>query len=702
MINNWKSKNLAPKFKKVTIFFTLFVVLLIVSSEGVNAFRLRLFGITKDVPGVLIVKVKNQTDVGRISAYDRTPELLFDRVYRIRVKDKQKALRDLRTMAWAKFVEEDIKLKIQISALDPLFVLDPQDLTKQWYLPKMRLHQAWEQTRGEGITIAVVDTGIDGKHEDLNDGRVIKGYASYCQVLNSGSSPDCLVRIKGELAPGVNSDDNGHGTIVAGILGAIANNHKGIAGINWNVRLMPIKALGSDGSGLASDVAVGIRWAADNGARVINLSIGGPGLQGIEVLQEAISYAFNKGVLIVSAAGNDAAVKGGSLNTNPVLPVCADGGQNMVIGVAAVDANDRKALFSNYGSNCVDIAAPGTGTFVDKQQKQGLISTYYDPTRPGEHDLYVYAVGTSVAAPMVSGVAALVMSVFPDLDGKAVRDRLIASVDQIDQANQTGCNGGSCIGQIGRGRLNALKAVTLVTTFSSGTLVKGAGGEIFLIERGLKRPISEFVFQQRFGGTIGVNATPEQLANYPTGLPVPPVDGSLVKEPTDPTVYLMEGGERHALSYLAFISRGLRFENVVTFSASEIDSYPRGRDASIFNGALMKAADHPAVFILNNSVRYLVSFFVFQQRQFQNLRIAVSSPGELAQYPAQPEGFLYPPLDGTLIRGDHSATVYLIEGGKRRGLTLQAFQNRGYRFADVKVLPQSEVDGYESGGDLLN
>lgn len=653
-------------------------------------------------PGVLLVKLRDSADLAKLQGLSSKAEPLFDDIYRIEVADAPSALAALRASPWVDFAETDGVVKSAVNAADPLFVLDEKAITKQWYLPKMSVHLAWQQSVGTGITIAIVDTGIDAKHEDLNDGRVIGGYASYCQAQNLADPANCLIRVNGALAPGVNSDDNGHGTIVAGIIGAIANNSLGIAGINWNVKLMPIKALDASGTGLASDVAVGIKWAADHGAKIINLSIGGEGLQGIGVLQDAITYAFNKGVLIVAAAGNDAAATGGNLNIDPVLPVCADGGQNMVVGVAATDINDRKAVFSNYGSNCIDISAPGAGTFVDKQNKQGLVSTYFDPTRPGEQDLYVYAVGTSVAAPMVSGVAGLMESIFPDLDVKAIRDRLIGSVDNIDLANQDACNGTTCAGQIGKGRLNALKAVSVVSTFSSGTLVRSAAGQIYLIDQGLKRPVSAFVLVQRFANSSVVNASDNDLSVYPLGTAVPPADGITVKQDNDPTVYLLQGGTREALSYVAFVSRGWSFVNVTTLSAADLNAIPRGPDASVLNGVLMKAPDQPAVYILNNGVRELMSYFVFQQRQFQSLPLAILTSDVLAVYPLQAKGYLYPPIDGTLIRGDEVATVYLIDGGKRRGLSLVAFQSRGYRFADVHVLPQSEVNGYESGLDILN
>ena len=631
--------------------------------------------------GVLIVKIQDETYKPFLENYGRGIELLFDDTYRINVSDKPKAMSELDRESWVNYVESDRLLNTAMTAADPLFVLDVEELTKQWYLPKIQADKAWDRTTGGNLIIAIIDTGINAKHEDLNDGRVIAGYATYCQVENTATG-DCLIRVSGDLAANVNSDDNGHGTIVSGIAGAISNN-RGIAGINWNARLMPIKALDSTGSGYASDVALGLRWAADHGARVANLSVGGPGLESVQVLQDAVTYAFNRGVLIVAAAGNDAAATGGNLNTNPSLPVCADGGQNMIVGVAALDASDRKALFSNYGSNCIDISAPGTGTFVDKQTKQGLVSTYYDPTRPGENNLYIYALGTSMAAPMVSAVASLMMDAFPELDVRSIRDRLISSADNIDQLNQTSCNGASCAGHIGRGRLNAFKAVYFSTIFAEGSVVKNEQGNFFLIERGLKRSLSEYVYKQRFGALQAIQATTAQLDTFPTGISVPPADGTLIKEPNIPTVYLVGGAERLALSYLAFTSRGFRFEDIVILPAEEMAGIPLGQNADVLDGALMKSPDHPAVFILTSGVRRLLSYFVFRERGFDKSPIAAVSLEELAKYPVHPDGFLYPPAEGTIIRSDQISTVYLIEGGKTVGLNFTVFQNRGFRFENV-------------------
>lgn len=654
--------------------------------------------------GVLIVKIKAASFRSKLEAVSSITEQILDNTYRVRVADKNSVRSALEASSWVEYAEEDGKLEAAAAAKDPLFVTDAAELTKQWYLPKIQAPQAWGTTVGlSSVVVAIVDTGIDGKHEELNDGRVVKGYSSYCQVSSLLNPDDCLVRVTGEIAAGANSDDNGHGTIVAGLAGAIANNDRGISGLAWNIKLMPIKVLDSTGSGLVSDAAAGIKWAADNGAQVINLSLGGT-VEGTTVLQDAITYAYNKGIIIVAAAGNDNAPLGGNLNATPVMPVCADGGKNMVIGVAAVDNSDRKAVFSNYGTNCLDIAAPGTANFLDKNGslRKGLVSTYYDTTRPGEHNLYVYASGTSMGAPLVSATAALMLAVFPDLDSKGLRDKLIASVDNIDDMNGTGCDQTTCVGRIGRGRLNVQRAVSTSQTVSSGTLVRAREGNLYLVETGIKRPVSSFVASQRFPHTAPVAVTDAELDTLALGSPLAPVDGTLVKDPTNFTVYVVEDGERHGLSYIAFVSRNLRFEDVKVLPTAELAGYFLGTEALVLNGVLIKSKDHPAVYVLINGQRQLMSYYTFLERGFDKVTVVNLTAEELARYPGFATGFLYPPPDGRVIKGDAEATVYLVDGGKLRGLTLEAFQNRNFSFAQVKTVSMSELAGYERGESLIN
>lgn len=248
---------------------------------------------------------------------------------------------------------------------------DPLYIRYQWNLPMINADKAWDISEGnESIIVAVVDTGVDLEHQDFR-GKLVEGY----NVLTDTNDP---------------MDDNGHGSHVAGIISASTNNTVGIAGISWNNKIMPVKAIGADGTGSSFDIAKGIRWATDHGARVINMSVGNYHPSGI--LQEAIRYASNKGVVLVAASGND--------NTDqPSFPAAYP----EVISVAAVDQNAIRADFSNYG-HYIDVAAPG----VD------IPSTYI-------YNEYAALSGTSMACPHVAGLAGLILSVNPDLTNTDVR-----------------------------------------------------------------------------------------------------------------------------------------------------------------------------------------------------------------------------------------------------------------------------------------
>ncbi|WP_102262833.1 S8 family peptidase [Mesobacillus jeotgali] len=263
---------------------------------------------------------------------------------------------------------------------EPNFILmqnevnGPNDLLYQedyqWNLPVIGTEQGWKVTRGtEDIEIAIVDTGIDLDHPDLRN-RLVKGY----NVINEKAEPD---------------DDNGHGTHVAGIIASETNNNEGVAGMTWFSKIMPIKAMGAKGYGTTFDIAKGIVWAVDHGADVINLSLGN--YQPSNVLEEAVRYAFEKDVVMVSAAGNDG-------SDQPTYPSAYP----EVLSVAAVDYKGNRASFSNYG-DYIDIAAPGVY----------IPSTYFNKQ-------YAALSGTSMAAPHVAGLAALIKSANPELKSSQV------------------------------------------------------------------------------------------------------------------------------------------------------------------------------------------------------------------------------------------------------------------------------------------
>ncbi|MGW7687059.1 S8 family serine peptidase [Kribbella sp. NPDC054772] len=249
------------------------------------------------------------------------------------------------------------------------------------YLNTVRMPQAWDVSKSTGNqVIAVVDTGVDAGHPDLA-GHLVAGY----NVLAPTTAPN---------------DDNGHGTMTLGIIAASANNGAGVAGVGWSAKAMPVKVLDANGEGYDADVANGITWAADHGASVINLSLGGPGDD--QVLHDAVKYAVAKGAVVVVAAGNDGS---DAVQFPASYPE--------VIAVAATDATGRLTDFSSYG-DWVDIAAPGWD--IVSTGARSLTEPGYDP--------YWLCTGTSCSAPIVAGVAALMKNKWPTLTPTQVAARL--------------------------------------------------------------------------------------------------------------------------------------------------------------------------------------------------------------------------------------------------------------------------------------
>jgi subtilisin family serine protease len=292
--------------------------------------------------------------------------------------------------------------------------------------------RAWSKTTGSSkVVVAVLDSGVDYTHFDL--------------VNNIWVRPADMAPYEDEELGKFNDlhgfnatdnwrdpmDDNGHGTHCAGIIGAEGNNGKGIAGINWNVEIMPLKFLSSTGSGSTKDAIEAINYVIDRkhkgvNVRIISASWGST--QRSRALRDAIKKAGDEGILFVAAAGND----GADSDKQPHFPAGYYDLPN-VVSVAALDRNDQLAGFSNYGAKSVQIAAPG----------KEILSTWLG----GE---FYVASGTSMATPEVAGVAALVLSVNPKMSVKELRDRLFNSVDKLDSLKGKVATGG---------RINAAKAV---------------------------------------------------------------------------------------------------------------------------------------------------------------------------------------------------------------------------------------------------
>ena len=270
---------------------------------------------------------------------------------------------------------------------------DPS-FSEQWGMTKIQAPDAWNISQGETVKIAILDTGVDQDHPDLA-AKLIKNDQNNKDFTGSGS-PD---------------DFYGHGTHCAGIAAAVTANGTGVAGVACQAMIMNGKVLDNSGSGAYSWIASGIIWAADNGAKVISLSLGG--FFGSTTMKNAVNYAWNKGVVVVAAAGND----GYSLPSYPAYYANC-------IAVAASNADDGKASFSNYGS-WVDVAAPGLNIFSTVPNHANTISSDY----LGGQLEYGVLSGTSMAAPHVAGLAALVWATSYGTTNTNVRNRIESTAD---------------------------------------------------------------------------------------------------------------------------------------------------------------------------------------------------------------------------------------------------------------------------------
>jgi len=284
--------------------------------------------------------------------------------------------------------------------------------------------EAWDrQTGNRRVLVAIIDTGVDYMHEDLQANMWRNPGESGAGRETNGADDDgngFVDDVFGWDFAGNDhdpKDDNGHGSHVAGTIGAVGNNAKGVVGVNWQSSLMALKFLSADGSGNAADAIEAILYATQNGARVLNNSWGGGGFS--QALRDAIDFANQHQVVFVAAAGNESSDN----DRTPSYPASYEVAN--VLSVAAVDRMGALATFSNFGRTTVDLAAPG----VD------ILSSV-----PG--NAYRSFSGTSMATPHVSGVAALVLAERPDASAREVLVRLAGSVRPVAALETTTWSGG--------------------------------------------------------------------------------------------------------------------------------------------------------------------------------------------------------------------------------------------------------------------
>jgi len=315
-----------------------------------------------------------------------------------------------------RFAEVDRLVPPTATANDPMF-------GSEWHLVKIGAPAAWDTSTGSGVTIAILDSGVDGTHPDLST-KIVPGWNFYDSNSNT-------------------SDVYGHGTIVAGAAAAATNNSTGVASVAGAAKIMPMRVTDTSGMAYASSLAQALTWAADHGARVASISF--QGVAASATVQNAASYFRSKGGVVIVAAGNT----GAQDSTAP---------SDLMTVVSATDSNDVRASWSTYGS-FVDIAAPGVNV--------------YSTVRGGGYGAYS---GTSMATPIVAGTAALILARRPDFAPAQVTSTLYSSATDIGAV-------GTDI-YYGNGRVNAAAALALAagaatdTTKPSAAITSPTGGTV--------------------------------------------------------------------------------------------------------------------------------------------------------------------------------------------------------------------------------
>jgi subtilisin family serine protease len=362
-------------------------------------------------------------------------------------------------------------------------VPDDPFYASSWLLQHTNAAGAWGISTGSQVVVAIIDTGFALNHEDLTTqwetnsgetGSTINGDPCWTGVSQNKSSNGCdddsngyvddwrgwnFVNTTNNPQAGTTSangiDAISHGTSVAGLAGAATNNHLGIASYNWSTKLMPLTALDDSGSGNTSSVVAAVYYAVDNGASVINLSLGGPDED--PALQTAIDYAYSHNVVVVAAAGNCGTTGDAGCGGLPAPTMMYPAKENHVIAVGATDNADTRASFSSYGP-ALDVVAPGSGTLVSP-----LIDSRtapYNYTNAYSGSLY----GTSFASPIVTGIVSLIRSQRPASSVDDITGLIDGSATKV-----TRMNGLAYTDEYGHGLVNASTAVTIANALASSS-----------------------------------------------------------------------------------------------------------------------------------------------------------------------------------------------------------------------------------------
>lgn len=433
-------------------------------------------------------------------------------IYKIKFDDTEDLNQIINLYKNSEFVEAvEPNLIYQLS-----FTPNDEKYFQEWHLEQIQAPAAWEASTGwDKVTIAVIDTGVDINHPDLKDNiwvnkdevagdKIDNDKNGYIDDINGWD----FISNKADPSPkldysldSLDKDKGGlnHGTVIAGIIAARGNNKEGIAGVTWQSKIMSLRILDSKGYGNLDDLIDAINYAIAKEVDVINFSF--VGHQGSKLLDQALLQAYNAGIVIVAAAGNELA-NGQSLDFDQTLiyPVCSnyDLAENIIIGVGATDTLDQVAKFSGHGTRCLDINAPGYSIFSTQFYKpEWGLDSYYGGRWTG----------TSLSTPMVSGAAALLKSLNNNLSNKEVIRDILEGADSIDDVNP------SLKGKLGYGRLNLKNSAELALgskVFLKGnkniiiTPITNSNSEIKILDLNFDEIKTFKTYPYRFAGGINI------------------------------------------------------------------------------------------------------------------------------------------------------------------------------------------------------
>lgn len=429
----------------------------------------------KAISGELLVQTSDPDALQAAGAVEQTG---LPSTYKLHVPDSANLSTEsaaVATLPGVQSVSPNYVVTATVTPNDPLYSI-------QWALPKISAPSAWDKTNGSAsVNIASIDTGVNWNHQDLDD----RDWINTGEIPSNGIDDDNNGYVDDDHGMDfVNAtfsggkyyndadgpmDDHGHGSLTTSVFAGDTNNGVGVAGVTWQGKYVPVKVLDSNGFGSFEDVALGIRYASNVEAKVMNMSLGASGVSSDPTTDSAIDYAYGRSGVLVGASGNDGSA---SVVDYPAI-------NSKVIAVGSTTSTDARSSFSNGGSQ-LDLVAPGSSIPTARGVVGGapVNNRYYDGS-PGN----ALPSGTSLSTPFVSGTAALIAGISPNITPDLVRTALVNGTDKV-----AGMGGQASTNLYGFGRLNARKALDTLSPWSAQwagqsafpTLGSGAQATVYL------------------------------------------------------------------------------------------------------------------------------------------------------------------------------------------------------------------------------